>query len=63
MEAMAGPRHALPALAGTGMTALVSAERLTRHFDAGGFRRAPPVQAVTEVTLAIDRGESGSAGG
>ena len=49
------------------MTALISAEHLTRHFTADGFRRAPPVQAVSDVTLSVDRretvalvGESGS---
>jgi oligopeptide/dipeptide ABC transporter ATP-binding protein len=40
------------------MTALVSAERLTRHFNADGFKRVPPVQAVSDVTLSIDRGET-----
>ena len=40
------------------MTALVVAEHLTRHFGAGGLRRAPPVQAITDVTLAIEQGES-----
>jgi ABC-type oligopeptide transport system ATPase subunit len=40
------------------MTALVVAEHLTRHFSAGGLRRAPPVQAITDVTLAIEQGES-----
>jgi oligopeptide/dipeptide ABC transporter ATP-binding protein len=40
------------------MTALVVAEHLTHHFSAGGLRRAPPVQAITDVTLAIEQGES-----
>ncbi len=40
------------------MTALVVAEHLTRHFGASGLRRAPPVQALTDVTLAIEQGES-----
>jgi oligopeptide/dipeptide ABC transporter ATP-binding protein len=39
------------------MTALVVATQLTRRFAAGGvFRRARPVQAVTDVSLALDRG-------
>jgi oligopeptide/dipeptide ABC transporter ATP-binding protein len=40
------------------MTALVVAEHLTRHFSAGGLRPPPPVQAITDVTLAIEQGES-----
>jgi len=34
------------------------AEHLTRHFSAGGLRPPPPVQAINDVTLAIERGES-----
>ena len=42
------------------MTApLVRAERLTRHFASGGWlRRARPVQAVKDVSLAVARGET-----
>jgi oligopeptide/dipeptide ABC transporter ATP-binding protein len=40
------------------MTALVVAEHLTRHFSTRGLRRTPPVQAITDVTLAIEPGES-----
>jgi oligopeptide/dipeptide ABC transporter ATP-binding protein len=41
------------------MNALVSAEHLTRRFEAHGvFNRARPVQAVTDVSLALDRGET-----
>jgi oligopeptide/dipeptide ABC transporter ATP-binding protein len=50
------------------MTALVAAERLTRRFGSGGlFGRGRPVQAVSDVSLTVDRreavglvGESGS---
>ena len=42
------------------MTApLVRVERLTRHFAGGGWlRRARPVQAVNDVSLAVARGET-----
>jgi oligopeptide/dipeptide ABC transporter ATP-binding protein len=41
------------------MSALISAEHLSRRFDAQGlFRRARPVQAVTDVSLSLDRGET-----
>jgi oligopeptide/dipeptide ABC transporter ATP-binding protein len=41
------------------MTALVAAENLTRRFaQRGWLKRAPPVQAVTDVSLALDRGEA-----
>jgi oligopeptide/dipeptide ABC transporter ATP-binding protein len=41
------------------MTALVVAESLTRRFASHGwFKRAPPVQAVTDVSLSLDRGEA-----
>jgi oligopeptide/dipeptide ABC transporter ATP-binding protein len=48
------------------MTALVTAENLSRNFAARGFilgrgvrfGRAPPVQAVADVSLSIDRGET-----
>jgi oligopeptide/dipeptide ABC transporter ATP-binding protein len=49
----------MPALAGIGMTALIAAEHLGRDFAARGvFGRARPVQAVSDVTLSIARGES-----
>src|SRR5271166_3168071 len=55
----ARPRHTLPALAGHRMTVLVAAEHLTRRFAARGlFTRAHPVQAVTDVSLSLDRGET-----
>jgi peptide/nickel transport system ATP-binding protein len=38
---------------------LVTAEHLTRRFESPGlFRRAPAVQAVTDVSLAVARGEA-----
>ncbi len=38
---------------------LVAAEHLTRRFETPGlFRRAAPVQAVTDVSLAVGRGEA-----
>jgi oligopeptide/dipeptide ABC transporter ATP-binding protein len=40
------------------MMVLLVAEHLTRHFSAGGLRPPPPVQAINDVTLAIERGES-----
>ncbi len=41
------------------MTALVAAENLTRRFaQRGWLKRAPPVQAVTDVSLSLDRGEA-----
>ncbi len=41
------------------MTALVAADNLGRSFAVRGlFKRAPPVQAVNAVSLAIDRGET-----
>jgi oligopeptide/dipeptide ABC transporter ATP-binding protein len=40
------------------MTALLAADHVTRHFATGGLRRAPPVQAITDVTLTIEPGES-----
>jgi len=41
------------------MTGLVAAEHLTRRFAAHGlFARAHPVQAVTDVSLSLDRGET-----
>jgi oligopeptide/dipeptide ABC transporter ATP-binding protein len=41
------------------MTALVVGEGLTRRFASRGwFKRAPPVQAVTDVSLSLDRGEA-----
>jgi oligopeptide/dipeptide ABC transporter ATP-binding protein len=41
------------------MTALVSAQHLGRKFAARGlFRHAPPVQAVADVSLSVDRGET-----
>ncbi len=41
------------------MTALIEAERLSRRFAARGLlSRAAPVQAVTEFSLAIGRGEA-----
>ncbi len=41
------------------MTALVVAENLTRRFDERRwFKRTSPVQAVTDVSLSLDRGES-----
>jgi oligopeptide/dipeptide ABC transporter ATP-binding protein len=41
------------------MTALVEAENLSRRFRArGGFGRTPQVQAVTDVSLSLERGEA-----
>lgn len=44
------------------MTALVVGERLTRHFPGRrfvtGIKPAPSVQAVTDVTLSVERGEA-----
>ncbi len=41
------------------MTALVSAEHLTRRFGSRGwFGRGRPVQAVTDVSFTIQRGEA-----
>ncbi|HME22952.1 MAG TPA: oligopeptide/dipeptide ABC transporter ATP-binding protein [Acetobacteraceae bacterium] len=41
------------------MTALVVAENLSRRFgERGWLSRTPPVQAVTEVSLSLDRGEA-----
>jgi oligopeptide/dipeptide ABC transporter ATP-binding protein len=41
------------------MTALVAAERLTRRFGSRGlFGRGRPVQAVSDVSLTVDRGEA-----
>ncbi len=41
------------------MTALVAAEGLSRHFATRRlFRAARPVQAVSDVSLAVDRGEA-----
>jgi oligopeptide/dipeptide ABC transporter ATP-binding protein len=49
----------MPALAGIGMTALIAAEHLGRDFAARSvFGRARSVQAVSDVTLSIARGES-----
>lgn len=41
------------------MTSLVAAENLSRRFgDGGWFNRTPPVQAVTDVSLSLDRGQA-----
>jgi oligopeptide/dipeptide ABC transporter ATP-binding protein len=41
------------------MTALLAAELVSRRFGGGGlFRRTPPIQAVSDVSLVVGRGEA-----